>query len=600
MKRALLLFLCLWLMLPVFSVYAEQTDSTESVESTEPAEKENPILQNLLGKLSGKPANEDQRLRQQIMRVHAMTLQNTEYDSLQGRCGFQVGWELYLLGIEKYALTNNGKDHYDFYKNAGYSGNGYPARAYDVQDYSLEEALNVISRNGTKNVYNILVGFEKTNTEAGQIYGHAIFIHAIYNGKVYCTEGYTTRFGTAEGEPVVITISQFAQWFSDWTEYEGLIYFGKGNALDSYVAYPCDFFAQSTQTQSITSQPDLEDPLRQVRPGERLHVTGMFEDLSGSFFYRVSDDGQTGFVPAAAFTPTHFKGDDVTLSDPVLPEAVQLGEKLQPKGRVTTQYTRLDKVWLEIFAPDGQSLVTVEVEKSAKKYDLGASQVRKLLNATSLEEGGYLFTVNAQIAHQYLLDGQVTEQTQTVILASQAFTVGQAEPARTLTIAPEAVFGPDGWNYIDGKWYFYQEGQPLTGWLRTENHDYYLDETGAAVTGWAEIGGKMRYFGDTGALRTGWLYTETGCYYLLRNGVIAQGWRMVEGNRYCFDLEGKLLCGGWTEMEGKLYHFGADGKAATGWVELNGVHYSFHADGHLLAKRTADDQLLPYDETWKP
>lgn len=605
MKRRILLFLlCLSLFVSGFSVSAEQTTEpvTEDTQpdTTEGAQPENEVIQNLQSQMTSEVHTEDQRIRQQIMRIHCTTLQNIEYESLQGRCGLQVAWELYLLGIDKYLVTNNGKDHFDYYKDAGYTSGGYPIRAYSVQDYTLEEALNTITRNGTQSVYNILVGFEKTNTEAGQQFGHAIFIHAILNGMVYCTEGYTTRFGTAEGEPVVITISQFAQWFSSWTEYEGLIYFGKGDTLDSYIHYPCDLFAKSESIQDITAEPGMEQVLRTVRPGERLHVTGMFEDLAGNFYYRVSDDGQVGYVQADAFQPVVYNYTDVECTDLVLPETLKEGERFRPGGKIAAHNTRLGTVRIVISDSDGETVTEVEVAKDVTKCDLGSAQVRKLVDTGSLSAGTYVYSVYANVLQEYLQEGQAVTDGQEVCLAAAAFTVGLTEMARNAVLPQMEQTPADGWNYIDGQWFFYENGTPQTGWFCSEGHDYYMDENGAAVTGWVEINGKPRYFGQTGALRSGWLYTEDGVYYLLRNGVIARGWRTVDGAKYCFDEEGKLYCGGWTELDGRLYYFQTDGKTATGWTELGGVNYSFHADGYLMAKRTADDEFVTYDGTWKP
>lgn len=604
-RRILLLLLCLSLFVSGFSVSAEQTTEpvTETQPETETSPQENPVIQNLRSQLTNQIHTEDQRLRQQIMRIHCMTLEQTKLDSLGGRCGTQVAWELYLLGIDKYLVTNNGKDHFDYYKDAGCTSGGYPIRAYSVQDYSLEEALNTICRNGTRNVYNILVGFEKTNTEAGQQFGHAIFIHAILNGKIYCTEGYTTRFGTAEGEPIVVSIAQFVEWVNVWTEYEGLIYFGKGNALDSFVSYPCDMFVQCKSVQNITTEPGGAQLDRTVRPGERLHVTGMFEDLAGSFYYRMDDNGKTGYVQAEFFLPVLFNDSAVTATELVLPETLQEGERFLPGGQITAPNAQWSQVRLVISDPAGQVVMECEAAKEGAKCDLGSAQVRNTLDTRSLAAGTYVYGVYAHMQQRYLQDGKVETHTGTLCVAEKIFTVGQTEQARNVTLSITKAPAQEGWNYIDGQWYYYENGSPRTGWFCDQAHDYYMDENGAAVTGWQEINGKMRYFGQTGALRCGWLNADDGVYYLLRNGVITQGWRTIDGDKYCFDQTGKLYCGGWTELEGKLYYFYGDGKAATGWTELNGVNYSFHADGYLMAKRLEEDgqtQFVTYDGTWKP
>jgi hypothetical protein len=41
----------------------------------------------------------------------------------------------------------------------------------------------------------MVVGFQKTNTAAGSIYGHALVVHAILDGIVYFVECYDSAVG---------------------------------------------------------------------------------------------------------------------------------------------------------------------------------------------------------------------------------------------------------------------------------------------------------------------------------------------------------------------------------------------------------------------
>lgn len=610
-RRMLLLLLCLILLMPMFSVSAEQetqpaTEQTQTTEPMQAAEETQPddlALKNLQAQLSEHIKTEDQRIRQQIMRIHSISLQRTGHPTLGGRCGLQVSWELYLLGINKCLLTYDGKDHYDAYKDLEATTGGYVPRAYDVKDYSLEEALNTISKNGTQDVYNIMVGFERTDTEAGQKYGHVCFIHAILDGMVYCVEGFASRFGTAEGEPIVITIEQFADWFEPWTQYEGLVYFGTGNPMDSYTYHPCDLFARCITDTAILTVPELEhsDLLRTARMGERLRVIGLYEDTGGTYYYQVEDDGETGYLNAKALEPVLFNYEDVQYTDPALPSAMEEGQRFQIGGKITTEHTQLGAVRVLVTEPDGETALEFEILKDGNLCDMDVRAVRDTVDLSVLPEGAYVYSVYADVLNHYLQDGQVVTDNRNICLASTGFTVGQSQmPASPQTRVTGA---EEGWSYQDGKWYYFENGSPRTGWFCYESQDYYLDESGAAVTGWAQINGKMRYFSQTGAMRFGWLRTAQGTCYMLRNGVMATGWRIVDGVKYCFDKNGNMLCGGWTQMEDKLFYFYADGKTATGWVTLDSGTYSFHADGYLLAMRQEEGdqiQIINYDGTWEP
>ena len=141
------------------------------------------------------PANaatgsEETALSQMITKTYKRLRASNGYDSYNGYCGKMAAYTLYYLGVDKKVHVHNGKDEYDAYKDLEKTTGGYMVATYPAADYSLEEALNAISEGGTRDVYNILVGFQRTNTAAGKKYGHAVVIYGILNGNVYFTESF--------------------------------------------------------------------------------------------------------------------------------------------------------------------------------------------------------------------------------------------------------------------------------------------------------------------------------------------------------------------------------------------------------------------------
>ena len=610
-KRILCFILCIAVLLPVFcfGVRAEtqptepETQTTETTETTEQVPEEQDLVETLKSLLVEEEIrNEDQRLRQQILKTHIKSLEETGHESLGGRCGLQVSWELYLLGINQVLTTHHGKDHYDFYSAMGVTSGGYTVRAYSVQNYSMLQALNLITKNGTVDVYNVMVGFERTNTEAGAQYGHVCFIHGIVDGMVYFVEGFGTQFGTIEGEPIVLSMERFANWFAGWAEYEGLVYFGTKSPLDSCTYYPADLFVESSAQVELYLEPDTEsEPVRAVQLGERLHATGIFEDMHGQRYYRINDDGVIGYVPVERLECVLLNYESVTAQALTVPELMEVGQRFKPGGKVATELLEFDRVRLVITDVRGKDLREVELTQGGKLCDLNQFVIQKKVDTSILSTGVYTYSLFADTKNHFVQNGQLETDRQSICVASARFGVGQTRLPEQPQMQPKQIV--QGWSYEDGKWYFYEDGQPRTGWLGYKGHDYYLDETGAALTGWVQVNGKMRYFSQTGTMRTGWLKTDAGICYMLRNGVAATGWRTVDGSRYCFDEQGYMLCGGWTKLGQQLYYFYADGAAATGWVTMDTDVYSFHADGHLLAKRVEQEgkiQIVNYDGSWEP
>ncbi|WP_315081806.1 cell wall-binding protein [uncultured Clostridium sp.] len=59
----------------------------------------------------------------------------------------------------------------------------------------------------------------------------------------------------------------------------------------------------------------------------------------------------------------------------------------------------------------------------------------------------------------------------------------------------------DGWEQINGKWYYFKIGKMQTGWIKYCNTDwYYLGNDGAMQTGWIKDGGISYYLKDNGEL----------------------------------------------------------------------------------------------------
>lgn len=500
--------------------------------------------------------DEQMRIRQQIRDVYWKTLSATGMESLHGYCGTMAGWELYYMGITEDAITQNGNQMYDVISTTDRICPGYAVQCYPVSQYTIEEALNTITNCGKRDAYNIMVGFQWTNTAAGSIYGHVAVIHAVLDGIVYFSEGFSTPFQADPSQSMECTISEFANYYDSWASFEGMIHFGDGNNIVGCDTFGCDLFVTTSETVTLQTIPSATNTEygRSVLVGERMYADALCQNEAGELYYRVWEDGLSYYVPALQAEPELFTSDGLTVSDIALPAKLRKGQDHTLSGVVRSRNSRISNISITVTNSMGEAVVSCDIPKDSYMVDLSANAVNTRIDVSSLTEGNYTYWIYCDLSNHYSSQGQVIENIQRVLLGSSNFSVGSEEnTAKQISVAAAPRAGKNGWQYENGSWYYYESGACRTGWFCYEGVDYYLQEDGSAATGWQNINGKNRYFSETGAMRTGWLETPEGTYYMLSNGAPAMGLITVENTLYFFGEDGALGTESTVEYKGASY-----------------------------------------------
>lgn len=475
-----------------------------------------------------KELSKEQQVIRKARRIYSASLAGSGKSSFHGYCGLMTSRQIYHMGINKWCVVNDGNDQFDYYAGMDKTTGGYYVTTYYLEDYSMEEALDQLSREGTKDVYNILVGFQWTSTEAGAKYGHAVFINAILDGIVYFMEGFDSAAIGVEGTVGQLTIDEFVAYYANWTTYEGMVHFG--GFMDTCTDYSADVILRSRFATGVRSLPALvgqEDcaVLRQVAAGELLHADALIQTAGGEWFYRV----EGGYISANAVLATQVCGDSMTLTDFAMAEAMEENEDPQLSGVVTGgEITAVSASVIDVW---GDVVLRERVETSA------LSELNEHLSFDLLVPGWYWVEITGEATSTVLTEGAPRQEYARRVLHRAKLQVGKVGED-TLTAASEKK--PNGWSHEAGKWYYYRDGAACNGWLTDRGVRYFLDESGAALTGKQEIGGKKYRFTDTGAMITGWVTTGEGVYYLDEQGVMATGTVTIGDSEYTFDENGIL------------------------------------------------------------
>lgn len=346
--------------------------------------------------------------------------------SFHGRCGLMVNTQLRCLGINTKRISFHGKDSYDHYAQLDVTTGGYYAIAYSGNDYDLLGALRAVSHNGTKNVRNILVGFQWTNTEAGNKYGHVVLINGIINGTVYFVESFNSALGGPEGTVLQCSMEAFANSYNKWTLFEGLVHFGVGNYYDVCSSKITDVMIQARFDTTLRSQPALVGEkectvLGSIAAGQQMQATAVFND--GRFlYYRVQTEDGLGYVSSNAVYLQKVNEEGIVLAEETLSRELTSGKQGDFQGTVTDSIGQIDFIEVCVTDSDGQPVRWEIAEVGQNSAQL--SRLRRTLVFDLLEEGEYRVDIYAIRSLPAVVQGMDQYQSTRILLKSYALQVG--------------------------------------------------------------------------------------------------------------------------------------------------------------------------------
>lgn len=531
------------------------------------------------------------RLRYLIQWDYQNALEQEDRESLYGFCGLLASYQMFYRGINSWRLCYDGKDNFDAFSKMGMTDGGYTIRSYpalkepepteqptetpettpaepeqaeqpattepetvpqetpqtpeaapaEPEKYTIAEILNKVTNNGSKEVYNLLVCFEKTNTAAGTIYGHVLFVYGIIDGTVYFTEG-GNMFGVEAGEPMECSIAQFSASYATWTDFEGVIVFGNKDYLDNCTVRTCNMFATCTQNVPLLPLPDLIENgtvQRTATRGERLQVVGLYQNRDGEYYYEIYDGGKICYAPTDGMEALLFLHEPYNTEELVLPQVLEAGRDFRLDGKVRTD-NYMSQIQISILDDQGNILQRYTKPVGDSQYDLDDWNLNWELDFAVLPEGIYTLKVEATASNWYLYRGYRAKNLHQEIVAEQLFAVGKDVQLPVMAKELPAQPVKDGWVYENRTWYCFDKGMPVTGWRQEAGAWYYLQADGSVSTDWTLVDGQLKLFTDTGAMRTGWVSTKMGRQYLLPNGNMVRGWLQVDGEYHYFDALGVL------------------------------------------------------------
>ena len=534
------------------------------------------------------PLTPEEELLLKLETMYQDILVRTEKESLSGFCATLVSWEMFLSGVSGEFLRGDGKDQFDNYKDMEKTAGGYYVLPLSAEDYTLEEALMVLTKDGTKDVGPVLVGFEKTRSPEGALYGHTVFIGGIIEGNVYYVESndYTVAgVEYPEGTPIVCTIDQFVYQYSGWTTLEGVVGFSETRYREECSYIPTDVYIRADAVTELRTEPCLSEVsiwsryVRTVRTREVFHVNALVRDTEGNYWYQTAQEDPL-YLSAENTSLVHSDYSGAEAREIVVPVGMEAGGKFRLSGTVYAGGSTLRMVRAQIFsgpAGEGNLVKNAAVMVDATEYDL--KKLTGDLQVRDLEPGVYRCEISAIVRNTFLRDGELKYRSKLVDLWTAEFQVcaenevsvlqpvfldlqggsgapqqilleeGAEIPENLIPVRPGYRF--DGWCLSEA-----QEGAVpsdevtmYAGWIedtagmdgwRLVNGQWRCYEDGAAVTGLVFWEGVSYFVMPDGSFHIGWMEWNNKTYYFFENGACACGILTIDGEQYVFDQTGAV------------------------------------------------------------
>ena len=517
-----------------------------------------------------------QAIQKQIESTYRTALWRFGRSSFNGYCGSLVNWQTYILGIDQTKYGCDGKNEFDLYSQMGVTTGGYRVESYPASRYTLREALNAITRNGTVDAYNIMVGFQRTNTQQGSIYGHAMLIHGIIDGVVYFVECYSTSLGGQywpEGAAISCSIDTFCDYYNSWTVFDGIAYFGLKTYADACEVYPADMYAIAKEKLEVYEEP-FDSQSGQAEKldvtyisGQMLRVINLLKTPKGKLFYEIEFDGQKGYVLADKLACAAVCESQVELAGLSVPTSLTRGYGFWLRGTVSTNNSVLRDIQVSVRnAEDNTLAFRGTVRASGKTISLSDSALDNAMPFRNLDPGKYRLVITATLENYMLVDGKITAQTSEKEIWSNEFQV-------TTNWSKACVVTFDG-----------NGGDPLLDQMVLDAGEMIgelpgAERAGYTLTGWSlDPEGKDIVTEKTSFESNVTLYAQ---WEQIQAESIIEGWHAGDDSWHYHDYQGRLLDGLFS-YEGMTFLQNEKGELQTGWQKVGDFLFYFNEAGAMV------------------
>ena len=167
----------------------------------------------------------------------------------------------------------------------------------------------------------------------------------------------------------------------------------------------------------------------------------------------------------------------------------------------------------------------------------------------------------------------------------------------------------EDWQEENNNWRFYEHNKPVTNWKKIQGKWYYFNKDGhrlsnttfdsyvfnkdgvMAENGWNFIDGKWYFANSSGKIsQNKWEKINDSWYYFDKDGIMLSNTTI---NSYLLTKSGAMATNGWAKIDQNWYYATSSGKISQNkWGKINGIWYYFDKTGIMFSNKWQGNYYL--------
>ena len=167
----------------------------------------------------------------------------------------------------------------------------------------------------------------------------------------------------------------------------------------------------------------------------------------------------------------------------------------------------------------------------------------------------------------------------------------------------------EGWQEENNNWRFYEHNKPVTNWKKIQGKWYYFNNDGnrlsnttfdgyvfnkdgvMAENGWNFINGKWYFASSSGKIsQNKWEKIADSWYYFDKDGIMLSN---TTFDSYLLTKSGAMATNGWAKIDQNWYYATSSGKISQNkWGKINGIWYYFDKTGIMFSNKWQGNYYL--------